>query len=94
MRHKDYQALKEIQPLWQEIIAKMMVHFSWIEEKFGPHVKHDGFISALLQIAKNVQKYPHRSKYHLGIVRSDYMFDALRDKWEQVCVASILLLRL
>lgn len=78
--------MKEVQGIWQEVIAKMLRDIDWAETKFGSMVATDPFINELLNIAKNVRKYPHRSKFHLGIVRSDYLFDSLRDRWEQVSI--------
>lgn len=69
-----------VQPLFNTLIEKMARDHQMIHQVLKPFAETDPFPRRLLEVSSKFHAAKHQQEHFLGIIRSDYMLDSVKQK--------------
>lgn len=81
---KEYLELKDVQGKWNVLLNAMGRDFDWYTKKLEGMIEKENFVRNLYNISKKCKSYPHTQKVFCAILRNDFMYHSLQNRWLQV----------
>lgn len=81
---QELTSLLEIQKRWNVLLNAMGRDFDWITTHLKDMIEREDFVRRLYNISKKCKSYPHTQKKFFAILRNDFMYQSLQNRWLQV----------
>jgi len=76
--------LLNIQEKWNVLLNAMGRDFDWYSHHLKGMIEREDFVKRLYNISKKCKSYPHTQKIFFAILRNDFMYHSLQNRWLQV----------
>lgn len=81
---EELNSLLTVQEKWNVLLNAMGRDFDWYSKHLEGMIEKEDFVRRLYNISKKCKSYPHTQKIFFAILRNDFMYHSLQNKWLQV----------
>ena len=81
---QEFTELVNIQHEWNVLLNAMGRDFEWYSSHLTEMIEREDFVRRLYNISKKCKSYPHTQKIFFAMLRNDFMYQSMQNRWLQV----------